>query len=114
MYIMFVSKRKTKKMRKTRKTRKTLKFRKTNKFRGGENEDKCPICLEEFDKNKIIFNTDCNHKFHKLCLNIFCRKSTNKVEIPCPLCNTNISKNCISIINEKPDTEFLSYMWNRR
>lgn len=46
-------------------------------------EDKCPICFEEFKSDEVYFWTKCNHTFHAQCL----RKSFKiHDKIICPLC----------------------------
>ena len=58
--------------------KKDVKLCKTNKI------DKCPICLE--DCNTVL--EKCGHHFHSKCIKIYCK--TNKNELTCPLCRTNL------------------------
>lgn len=43
----------------------------------------CPICHEEFENNKNICTTICNHKFHTNCL-------LNVKNYKCPLCRNQL------------------------
>ena len=53
-----------------------------------ENKE-CYICLESFSNNSDVYNL-CNdkHLFHKTCLDRWI-----KININCPVCNENITKN---------------------
>lgn len=48
-------------------------------------DDKCSICLEEFEKQKEIYQLKCNHYFHKKCLSEWM-----KFKNTCPLDRKNI------------------------
>jgi len=43
----------------------------------------CTICLEEMN-NKKVYKLDCNHKFHKDCIDEY--KRIKKIRIKCPNC----------------------------
>lgn len=47
--------------------------------------DECSICLEKYQKKDKIVNLDCNHVFHKDCLNLWLNKHNS-----CPQCRENI------------------------
>jgi hypothetical protein len=47
------------------------------------NQDKCPICLEEMKTKK---QTLCNHLFHKECIEEWIKNNKNT----CPLCRKNL------------------------
>ena len=52
-----------------------------------DNED-CSICLEKLydeENNKEIISLECNHLFHKECVDPWINKNKN-----CPLCKRNI------------------------
>ena len=52
-----------------------------------DNED-CSICLEKLydeENNKEIISLDCNHLFHKECVDPWITRNRN-----CPLCKRNI------------------------
>jgi hypothetical protein len=46
----------------------------------------CTICQESVYRGSIVYNTKCNHKFHKHCLLLYIISE----EIRCPLCRKNI------------------------
>ena len=50
-------------------------------------EGTCCICLETITKNKSLL--ECNHIFHKKCLEKWKKKTEN--EFNCPLCRQKIS-----------------------
>ena len=57
-------------------------------LQGNENENKekeCPICLEEFNNQKTIVNSPCNHYFHFDCIHAWV--SLNLLDSKCPMCN---------------------------
>jgi len=43
--------------------------------------DECAICLQPFDDNEMIMETDCNHIYHESCLDGWSLKNET-----CPLC----------------------------
>jgi len=45
------------------------------------NDNKCPICREDYQNNQIITQLRCNHYYHKKCIKRWLRK-----DITCPLC----------------------------
>ena len=48
-------------------------------------ENKCSICLEEYNINKDIIKLKCNHEYHKKCI-----KEWLKVNNNCPQCRGDI------------------------
>jgi hypothetical protein len=54
-----------------------------------ENEDTCPICLNELSKQNVC-TTICNHRFHTSCLIKY--SLTKKVTVQCPLCRNELIK----------------------
>ena len=52
-----------------------------------EQKEECPICLKPMNKNLI--ETHCKHTFHEKCLKQQCYFNPS-----CPLCRSNISKEC--------------------
>ena len=34
-------------------------------------ENLCPICLDTLDNEKDCVKLKCNHKYHKLCINLW-------------------------------------------
>ena len=50
------------------------------KFNSQDN-NKCSICLENFDTQEFIAKTSCNHLFHKICLQNWYNKHNT-----CPIC----------------------------
>lgn len=74
------------------------------------NQEECPICLSEVkSKDKII--TLCNHEFHKICLDMWnkksnlcpiCRKETFEIQFPIykdNLLNIRNKENIVIYIN---------------
>jgi hypothetical protein len=47
--------------------------------------DECPICLEPIDDIKDISTLKCNHKYHKVCLQMWL-----DIKPICPLCRMNV------------------------
>ncbi|MED6191467.1 hypothetical protein PIB30_000568 [Stylosanthes scabra] len=47
-----------------------------------EEEDSCPICLEEYDKENPKLNTKCDHHFHLACILEWMERSET-----CPVCD---------------------------
>lgn len=50
-----------------------------------EDEDNCPICLEEYDKENPRIDTICEHHFHLCCILEWMERSDN-----CPMCDKEI------------------------
>ena len=52
--------------------------------------DKCTICMDNFSINIKIYQTPCEHLFHKTCFDKYLKgiKSTDK--LTCPNCNQNL------------------------
>ena len=61
-----------------------------NQALGEEFGDNCTICMDSFSINIIIYQTPCEHFFHKACFDKYLRgvKSTDK--LTCPNCNQNL------------------------
>jgi hypothetical protein len=58
--------------------------------------DKCPICLLDFNNEKIILN--CSHKIHVNCGLMLCKKIINTYEIiSCPYCRKELNNNEINL-----------------
>lgn len=49
-------------------------------------EEVCPICLENFKENEFYRNLDCNHMFHKKCIDRWFRKDHSD----CPMCRKQV------------------------
>lgn len=47
----------------------------------------CIVCLEEQYKNELWSKLNCNHEFHKICLEVWLRRGNNT----CPTCRTVIN-----------------------
>jgi len=45
----------------------------------------CAICLDYINENNYIYKLDCNHKYHKKCLNRWIKEKQK-----CPLCLNKI------------------------
>ena len=48
-------------------------------------ENKCSICLEEYNRDKDIIKLKCNHEYHKECIKMWL--NINKI---CPQCRGDI------------------------
>ena len=48
----------------------------------------CPICLDDLDIEKDITVLKCNHRYHKLCIDLWFKKKQI-----CPLCRTPYFEN---------------------
>lgn len=63
-----------------------IKYKNIKKNKNLENKkfekDSCQICLELLSENNLLRNLDCNHYFHKKCLDYWLTKKSNT----CPLC----------------------------
>ena len=64
---------------------------KYNRVKDGDNilTKECPICLEEFSKNVGYRKLDCDHVFHKKCIDKWLYQDK---KLRCPLCRVNIKK----------------------
>lgn len=62
-----------------------LRFKK-NKIKPIKDQESCIICMDE-DNCDIIIKLNCNHKFHKKCINDHINKGVNTL---CPLCRSKI------------------------
>lgn len=49
------------------------------------NEIQCSICLENFSNQNDVCKTNCNHYFHKNCLQTWSEKKFN-----CPVCRSDL------------------------
>ena len=49
--------------------------------------DICVICLDKFNKNEDIVLLDCEHNYHKKCIQKWLYEYNNK----CPMCNLSIN-----------------------
>jgi len=96
----------SKKSKNTRKSKNTKKYRNTKKRMAGQPvsgnwinpkdvdiNDVCPICTDNFSKDKATYKTTCGHTFHNDCLNQWCEKTSNPAtqNTPCPVCRKNIN-----------------------
>lgn len=47
--------------------------------------ERCPICLEDFNIGEILNELICNHFYHKNCINNWIKSNNN-----CPICRSSI------------------------
>jgi hypothetical protein len=47
--------------------------------------DECPICLDNYQINRVVMNLDCNHVFHHDCIKLWLQNNNT-----CPQCRENI------------------------
>ncbi len=60
-----------------------------NKNLYNNKNEECPICCLEIEYNQYIRRLNCNHKYHKKCIDkwlIFCLKNLKCSN--CPMCRT--------------------------
>ena len=50
----------------------------------------CPICLEDIELDTCIYDTYCNHNFHKECLYRW-----KNIKYSCPICNRSLGLDLI-------------------
>jgi hypothetical protein len=55
-------------------------------------QDKCSICMTEFEKGDTLLDIPCKHKFHKDCLSTYLQQYNHI----CPVCRTDIGKTKIN------------------
>lgn len=65
------------------------------------NNDTCPICLDDILESKLAI-TQCGHKFCWDCI-VKTQKSNRSVLFKCPSCNTKISSKDVFIYKDKYD-----------
>ncbi|KAL6126200.1 hypothetical protein ACLB2K_074251 [Fragaria x ananassa] len=51
----------------------------------GEDEDDCPICLEEYERENPEFTTKCGHRYHLSCILEWMERSD-----ACPICDQEL------------------------
>lgn len=55
-------------------------------------EIECCICCQNVKSNEYIRELNCNHKFHKKCIDKWLLQSMKEKEnVSCPICRTNIN-----------------------
>ena len=57
--------------------------------------DNCTICMDNFINQMIIYQTPCEHLFHKECFDKYLKGIKKKDKLTCPNCNQNL------LINKK-------------
>ncbi len=55
-----------------------------------QNIGECVICLDDIDIFENIKNLNCNHKFHKECIDLWLQEKNT-----CPLCRQNQDQNLV-------------------
>ena len=63
-------------------------FKKTKKIKNVDLENlinECSICLEQYKLNEKIIKLDCEHIFHKSCINLWFQNNNS-----CPICRDNV------------------------
>ena len=84
-------KKNTRKHKKRTHRRKHRKSGKRFRFFGGFGEDEdCSICFEPLTNGNPIFTTNCQHNFHRECIEDWCN---GKAVCPCPMCKTSLVPN---------------------
>lgn len=68
--------------------------------------ESCSICLEKYNTNDVIGETNCNHKYHEECF-----KNWVKHSDLCPICKNNVFNKQVSLISEIYSIP-LSYNYN--
>ncbi len=62
-------------------------FQKAKSVKPGE-EEKCPICITEFEDGEEIKNLPCNHMFHGNCIDTWLVQNSH-----CPICKADLLDN---------------------
>ena len=70
-----------------------------------KNRKKCAICLGKI-RNYDLIETECNHPFHKECLEEWCKTNFKKETVLCPYCRQPINKTCSEIYQANYDASF--------
>jgi hypothetical protein len=52
----------------------------------------CPICYDKIEENVYLRKLNCNHEFHKKCIDkwLFTQFRQYKEEFTCPICRKNV------------------------
>ena len=59
----------------------------------------CPICFDTLIFGKVILKTECNHIFHKSCLdNWIISNSKINLDTTCPICRQKINVDKLKFI----------------
>ena len=74
------------------------KTKRCNKSKPVIEKEQCPICTEVLTRKGVIV-TKCKHKFHIDCLEVWCRKNSNRTS--CPMCREPINDTCLVIQEAK-------------
>lgn len=59
----------------------------------------CPICLQNIEDNEIIRSTPCDHVFHSVCLDVWCKKNVN-----CPVCRSDLAYEYVKALKDSLET----------
>ena len=56
-------------------------------------DKECAICYEKIQMNVYLRRLECNHEFHKKCIDkwLFTQFKQHKLEFTCPICRQSIS-----------------------
>lgn len=73
------------------------KYMPTKKLGDNEQGAPCAVCLADIAKGEEFRSTPCNHVFHKVCIDDWCKKS-----MTCPNCRQDLSKKTLQEKNKKP------------
>lgn len=65
---------------------KTKKFKKSSDVHAGE-EEKCPICVMDFENNEEIKELPCKHMFHPGCIDTWLVRNCT-----CPICKRDVKE----------------------
>lgn len=91
-----IRKKPPKKTQKSKKIKTTCRDNKRNNKRkllkGGDGEDVCAICLENFTDSDNNITLSCGHRFHKECITDACNKSRNTRNCFCPYCRKELTQ----------------------
>lgn len=59
----------------------------------------CPICLQNIENNEIARQTPCDHLFHSVCLDVWCKKNIN-----CPVCRSDLAYEYVKALEDSLKT----------
>ena len=72
-------------------TQKMQKINNSKEFLQDMNKNLCPICYDIYDEESIVFMTNCNHYFHRQCIEDSINKTQNGDK--CPICRNHLKNN---------------------
>ena len=113
-------KKNTRKYKKRTPRRKHRKSGKRVRFFGGFGEDgDCSICLEPLTNGEPIFTTNCQHNFHRGCIQTACVAEQRRgLTCTCPLCRKPLNPSPNPVVTEEMEhlyrVQFFTFVNNQQ